>query len=82
MSETIKVEFIESYIKIDDGDYRWNDNHGEVVRCKECKHFDIEYVENEHGKDDEYPMCLRFEDYTFDVKADDYCSYGERKESE
>ncbi len=52
----------------------------DIVRCKECKHFDIEYVENEHGKDDEYPMCLRFEDYTFDVKADDFCSYGERRE--
>lgn len=54
----------------------------DIVMCKECKHLDIEYVENEHGKDDEYPMCLRFEDYTFDVKADDFCSYGERKDNE
>lgn len=34
-----KVEFIESYIKNGNGDYQWNDNHGELVRCKDCKHF-------------------------------------------
>lgn len=50
----------------------------DIVRCKECKHFVIEYVENEYGKDDEYPMCLKFEDYTFDVKPDDFCSYGQK----
>ena len=33
-----KVEFIESYIKIGNGDYEWNDNHGELIRCKDCKH--------------------------------------------
>ena len=37
MSET--VEFIESYIKVQGGDYQWNDNHGELVRCKDCKHY-------------------------------------------
>ena len=33
-----KVEFIESYIKIGNGDYKWNDNHGELVRCGDCKY--------------------------------------------
>lgn len=33
-----KVEFIESYIKIGNGDYEWNDNHGELIRCKDCEH--------------------------------------------
>ena len=33
-----KVEFIESYIKLGDGDYQWNDNHGELIRCKDCKY--------------------------------------------
>ena len=32
-----KVEFIESYIKIGNGDYQWNDNHGELIRCEKCK---------------------------------------------
>ena len=33
-----KVEFIESYIKIGNGDYQWNDNYGELIRCKDCIH--------------------------------------------
>ena len=43
MSETRqkrKVEFIESYWTGGEygSDYKWNDNHGELVRCKDCKH--------------------------------------------
>ena len=43
MSETRqkrKVEFIESYWTGGEygSDYHWNDNHGELVRCKDCKH--------------------------------------------
>lgn len=30
-----KVEFIESYIKVRN-DYQWNDNHGYLIRCKDC----------------------------------------------
>lgn len=37
MEEQKKVEFIESYIKIGNGDYKWNDNHGELIRCKDCE---------------------------------------------
>lgn len=32
-----KVEFIESYIKVGDSDYKWHDNHGELIRCKDCR---------------------------------------------
>ena len=34
-----KVEFIESYWTGGEfgNDYQWNDNHGELVRCKDCK---------------------------------------------
>lgn len=44
MSETRtkrKVEFIESYWTGGElgSDYVWNDNHGELVRCKDCKHY-------------------------------------------
>lgn len=35
-----KIEFIESYIKHGNGDYEWNDNHGELIRCKDCKYYD------------------------------------------
>ena len=51
----------------DDG-YRKRD--AEIVRCKDCKHYDGEYT---------YPMCWRYEDT---IKPDDYCSYGEKTEVE
>lgn len=40
----------------------------QVVRCKDCKHFD-----------GSYPMCCRFEE---DFESDGYCSYGEKTEVE
>ena len=43
------VEFIESYKKYDaseeafhGNDYVWNDNHGELIRCKDCKNGSID----------------------------------------
>ena len=45
-------------------------NHPEVVRCKECKHW--------HSKDN-LTYCDRI-DYGYGYKADDFCSYGERRE--
>ena len=41
-----KVEFIESYIKIGN-DYQWNDNHGELIRCKDCIYYDPPHIEND-----------------------------------
>lgn len=40
MPDRERVEFIESYIKVQGGDYQWNDNHGELIRCKDCKYYD------------------------------------------
>lgn len=34
------VEFIESYIKRGNGDYEWFDNHGELIRCRDCRWWD------------------------------------------
>ena len=45
---------------------------GELVRCKECK------WAKANGT---YQWCGRL-DSTARITADDYCSYGERKESE
>lgn len=39
MTEDKRVEFIESFIKLGNGDYQWNDNHGELIRCKNCKNY-------------------------------------------
>ena len=43
----------------------------DIVRCRECKHW-----RNEH-------ICMAWSRYgTIETKADDFCSYGVRKESE
>ena len=44
----------------------------EVVRCRDCKHY----------KPDEYECGCDFAGGLPYVKADDFCSYGERKEEE
>ena len=43
----------------------------DIVRCKECKHWWNKYGDS---------TCMLHSDFTVD--ADDFCSYGERKESE
>ena len=40
-----------------------------VVRCKECKHYEITCYEY---------MCNRWEDW-LPTEDDDFCSYGERR---
>jgi hypothetical protein len=43
----------------------------EVVRCKNCKHFDTDAFNR--------TVCMR-DFQTICVKDNDFCSYGERKE--
>ena len=62
----MKVEFIESYIRVGN-DYQWNDNHGEIVRCKDCVHW--------RATETHSTMCDKYE-------PDAFCSHGERKEDE
>ena len=66
MADRERVEFIESYIKVQGGDYQWSDNHGELIRCKDCKWYDerISMCDN-CG----LPREQRF-----------YCADGERKQ--
>ena len=76
MDKKTKVEFIESYIKIGNSGYQWNDNHGELIRCKECKHFD----ETQRGKEREENRRYVCDDFN---PADDwFCADGERRETE
>ena len=71
MSETRqkrKVEFIESYWTGGKfgADYVWNDNHGELVRCKDCKY---------HDEEDGTNLC------DCDNRPDDwFCADGERRD--
>lgn len=71
-----KVEFIESYIKIGNSDYQWHDNHGELVRCKDCKYFKDNRClnDNVHYSIDDCG-CQP----TFYVTDDWFCAEGERR---
>ena len=58
----------------------------EVVRCKDCKHcYQLIVDENGYWKNVEnggtHNLCIRNES-TFDVRCDDFCSYGERKDND
>ena len=44
----------------------------DIVRCKDCKHWD-KYKAIDVG------CCLRID---YDTSTNDYCSYGERKDNE
>lgn len=83
---TNKVEFIESYIKIGNSDYQWQDNHGELVRCKDCKHrpiqteppktcgFSIEFPEGT-----KCPCCCDDGYYSWYPSDDWFCAEGEKR---
>ena len=70
----LKVEFIEEYIKVGN-DYQWNDNHGELTRCKDCKYYRMDC-------DDTYycsRIDVRHSDARYGWKPDDFCSRAERR---
>ena len=67
-----RVEFIESYIKIGNGDYQWNDNHGELIRCKDCRH--CTFSDGEQLAD-----CMIKQGW-FPVKPDWFCADGVKRD--
>lgn len=54
-------------------DYQPTADVVEIVRCKDCKHYCPVYADTMGGRD-----CLLLKTIT---RADDFCSYGERKEN-
>lgn len=74
--EKTKVEFIESYIKIGNSDYKWNDNHGELIRCKDCKHWNRRECGSYGTCESENMNICGFTD------ADWFCADGARRQSE
>ena len=64
-----KIEFIESYIKHGGDDYEWSDNHGELIRCKNCKYWESGKCWNIKGLNKTDGI----------VEADNYCSYAEKR---
>ena len=53
----------------------------EVVRCKDCKHCK-KYTNRFDPTTKERMLCNRIYDFAYGVEADDFCSYGERREGE
>jgi len=70
---TKHVEMIIDYTT-DGTDYQYNDNHGLLIRCRDC-----EFWQDNNGG---YPNmnCRWIEDETPD--ANDYCSYAMLRERE
>lgn len=71
-----KVEFIESYWTGGElgSDYQWNDNHGELVRCKDCKHYRDGFCYNPNTYDDEKTRGNTTPNW--------FCGDGERKDDD
>jgi len=81
MSETRskrKIEFIESYWTGGElgSDYQWNDNHGELIRCKDCINL-LKLPMDRHGHQPYF--CKNLNTYTEGL--DWFCADGERKDS-
>ena len=74
------------WINLDDlpsGRVEWDDIFDatsiDIVRCRECRYFIDNLTEDD--TDEAYDAC-RWDWGRCIPKADDFCSYGERKESE
>ena len=80
------VEFIESYWTGGEcgSDYKWNDNHGELVRCKDCKYFEIKDFWGEFngisilGASDQ-PTCTKWGGVDCKTSPDGYCFIADRR---
>lgn len=72
-----KVEFIESYWTGGEhgSDYQWNDNHGELVRCKDCIHWDKGHTEE---CDNLGSICF----HNGWCEPDWFCADGERRDDD
>jgi hypothetical protein len=51
-----------------------------VVRCQDCKYY-CEYRTNKNKQIMRYCMRMAKNDMEYHVKPDDFCSYGERRET-
>lgn len=60
------IEMIIDYI-VDGEDFQYNDNHGVLIRCRDCK-----YRLNHY--------CHHEDTYGLYVHMDGYCSRGERRD--
>ena len=74
------IEMIIDYI-IDGTDFQYNDNHGVLVRCKDCRHASS-WTDTDGTKGYQCEVNFDHMGYGKEVDANDFCSYGERGEQE
>lgn len=72
MSDRKKIEFIISY-SIDGCDYQYNDNHGTLTRCKDCKW-------RSYRNDNANSLVCSAGRIPMDITPNDYCSRAERRD--
>ena len=75
------IELIDKYLIVQSKDtdynppiYDWVDNTGEIVRCKDCKHWELSKIEPS------FHVCTYVCGATFVRKTEDFCSRGEKRE--
>lgn len=61
-----------------------NDNGGElreeIVRCRDCEHYDETEVHTWELERRKMPTCGRFASFLHGTQPDGYCAWGVRKE--
>jgi hypothetical protein len=76
--EKRKIEFIESYWTGGElgSDYQWNDNHGELVRCKDCVHRGNsgKCVLSAISEEKDFPLFM------LDNRGEWFCADGKRRD--
>ena len=74
MTNRRKIEFIVSYM-IEGCDYHYNDNHGELTRCKDCKW--RSYLNGQPNK-----LICSAGRIPVEITSHDYCSRAEKREDD
>lgn len=69
-----KIEFIDEYVRVG-SDWQYNDNRGELIRCKNCKHFcRLDYERGEC-----YNFGFGINNEHIIVGCNWYCADGQKK---
>lgn len=68
--EMTHIEMIIDYV-VNGEDFQYSDNHGVLIRCRDCIHH--------HYEKKNIPYCDRI-DYGYGWKDGDFCSHGEKRD--
>lgn len=78
-TEEEKVSFLDEIIKKPCTEFKNKADVVEVVRCRDCKYYAADEHRCDHPQFDYEGHCY---DFWINAKPDDFCSYGERRETE